>query len=149
MKGFTFLIVMFSMVFIGIVLGMTGRQWKLAIQREKEAELLFRGDQIRDAIENYYKTATAGFNQYPKDFEELLGHSDSLFTRRYLRKPYKDPITGGDWKLIKVGDRLKGVRSTSLKEPLKKMNFSEEYKMFEGKSRYTDWVFEYNPIVVP
>jgi len=47
--------VMMLVVVMGIALSMTGRYWSTVAKREKEEELLFRGDQIKKGIEQYYK----------------------------------------------------------------------------------------------
>jgi type II secretory pathway pseudopilin PulG len=143
--GFTYLFAMFCVVVLGITVTVAMQQWKVEIQREREAELLFRGDEIRRGIELYYLTARAGFNAYPRKLEELVKDPNSSATRRYLRRIYKDPITNGDFELVKEGDYLKGVRSTSTAKPLKTGNFPPEYQHFALKTSYRDWVFEYLP----
>ena len=123
----------------------------MIVQREKEEELFYRGDQIRRALEAYY-LGTPGVSKYPSCgdestdcFKDLLGDPSS-FKKRYLRKAYKDPITNSDWILIKTPEgRLRGVHSKSIKAPVKKGNFPEEYKCFEQATSYTDWVFEFVP----
>lgn len=143
--GFSYLFVMFTVVVMGLTVSVAMRQWKTEIRREKEAELLFRGDEIRRGIELYYLTARAGFNAYPRKLEELIKDPNSSATRRYLRKLYKDPITNQDFELVKEGDKLKGVRSKSTAMPIKKGNFPPQYQQFALKSSYRDWVFEYLP----
>ena len=143
--GFSYLFLMFSIVVIGMSVTVAMKQWKTEIRREKEAELLFRGDEIRRAIELYYLTARAGFNAYPRKLEELVKDPNSSATRRYLRRIYKDPITNDDFEPVKEGDYLKGVRSKSTAEPLKTGNFPPEYQHFALKTSYRDWVFEYIP----
>jgi len=66
------------------------------IKREREAELIHRGVQYSRAIRAFTK-ATA---RYPLRLEELQ-NTDG---RRFIRKLYKDPITGGDFRLIHPGD---------------------------------------------
>ncbi len=145
-KGFTFLTVMFSIVLIGTMIGTAARQLTTVAKREKELELLFRGQAIRRGIELYYRTSRAGFSQYPRSLEDLIKDPGSPGTRRYLRKLYSDPITGGEWVLLRDGSgRVKGVRSASEDVPLKKANFPEELKSFEEKKKYSEWLFEYNP----
>lgn len=144
-SGTTYLIVMLSIILLGIFMGVASKQWKTMIQRDKEAELFFRGDEIKDAIEAYYKTAHAGLNVYPKNLEDLIKDPSGL-NKRYLRRLYKDPMTNGEWEIVKdPKGGIKGVRSRNEKEPLKKANFPEEYKAFEGKISYKDWAFEYIP----
>ncbi|MEW6324279.1 MAG: type II secretion system protein [Nitrospirota bacterium] len=143
--GFSYLFLMFTVVVIGLTVSVAMRQWKTEIRREKEAELLWRGDQIRRAIELYYLTARAGFNAYPNKLEDLVKDPNSSATRRYLRKIYTDPITNGEFELVKEGSQLKGVRSASTAAPLKTGNFPPEYQHFALKNSYRDWVFEYLP----
>ncbi|WDT69286.1 MAG: type II secretion system protein [Candidatus Manganitrophus sp.] len=93
--GFTFLTVMFSIVLIGTMIGTAARQLTTVAKREKETELLFRGQAIRRGIELYYRTSRAGFSQYPRTLEDLIKDPGSPGIRRYLRKIYLDPVTGG------------------------------------------------------
>jgi type II secretory pathway pseudopilin PulG len=59
--------------------------WNTQAQREKEAELVFRGEQYARAV-----------MLYQRKFANALPPSvDVLLNDRYLRKKYKDPITGG------------------------------------------------------
>lgn len=144
-SGFTYLTLMFSIVIIGIGLSVIGPSWKTTSKIEKEEELLFRGKEIVDAIGAYYK-GFQGQKAFPAKLEDLLKDPRYFTTKRYLRKPYKDPITNGDWVLIlDAKQRVKGVRSKSEYQPFKKANFPSELKNFEGKSKYSEWVFEYTP----
>ena len=150
-QGFTFLTLVFAIVLIGISLSVAGQQWKTIVQREKEAELFYRGDQIKHAIEAYYR-GTPGVNKYPgcgidgtDCFKDLLGEPQN-HKKRYLRKAYKDPMTNSDWDMMMApGGRLTGVRSKSTKEPIKKANFPEEYRCFEQAETLADWVFQFIP----
>ena len=65
--------------------------WKQMSQREKEAELIFRGQQYARAIGLFQRRAGPGVN--PPNL-------DVLVQQRFLRKKYKDPITGDDFDLI-------------------------------------------------
>jgi len=147
--GYTYLFVMFLVVLTGLAATAVTHQWKTEIRREREAELLFRGDQIRQAIGLYYLTARAGIHLYPKSLEDLIKDPNSSATRRYLRQLYKDPITGEDFELVKEGDALKGVRSKSTTAPIKVGNFPQDYQSFSGKTSYHDWVFIYQPQGLP
>lgn len=148
-RGFTFLTVMFSVVLMGIFSGVAAKQWGTVVRREKEAELLFRGQAIRHAIELYYRTSRPGLSQYPRTLEELIKDPGSPAVRRYLRKVYPDPITGGEWVLVKdANDRVKGVHSSSDAAPLKTAGFPEAFKEFETKKKYSEWIFQFNPQVL-
>ncbi|MFZ0769834.1 MAG: hypothetical protein WCA49_18295 [Candidatus Sulfotelmatobacter sp.] len=69
---------------------------KFQLQRDREQELIHRGVQYSRAIRNYYKK----FGRYPTRLEDL----DNTNNLRYLRKRYKDPVTGKDFKLLHYGD---------------------------------------------
>src|SRR5215469_4758605 len=61
------------------------------LQRDREEEMIHRGVQYSRAIRRYYKK----FGRYPTRIEDL----ESTNNMRFLRKRYKDPITGKDFKL--------------------------------------------------
>jgi type II secretory pathway pseudopilin PulG len=65
--------------------------WKTLSQREKEAELIFRGEQYVRAIRLFSRRAGPGV---------LPPNVDVLVQQRFLRKKYKDPITGDDFDLL-------------------------------------------------
>jgi len=143
-RGFTFLGVLAFLVVTGIALTAASKYWSSVIKREKEEELLFRGDQIKLAIESYYKNTPQGKTpSYPKSLEDLLKDPRSLTIRRHLRKVYKEPITGDDtWGLIRdAKGGIKGVFSRSNLKPIKTGNFSEAYEDFEKAKTYSDWRF--------
>jgi len=141
-RGFAYVALLVAIVIIGISLGAAGKYWQNVMLREKEAEMFFRGDQYRLAIEHYY-TAVPGRPQYPQSIDDLLTDNRTPSGKRHLRQKYKDPITGEDFGEIR-DPRTKaivGVYSTSEKEPLKKDNFPAAYHDLAGKSRYRDWLF--------
>lgn len=143
-KGFTYLALLAAIIIIGISLGAAGKYWQNVAQREKEEELLFRGDQYRQAIERYY-FAIPGRQQYPQSIDNLLKDERTPTGRRHLRRKYKDPVTGEDFVEIRdqLSRRIVGVFSASDKAPLKQANFSEAYQNqnFSGKEKYSDWKF--------
>lgn len=114
---------LFFVVLIGISLMMIGQQWSVTMKRDREAELLFRGNRIKAAIELY----AADFevqkglrtNRFPRSLKDLTAKSP----KRYLQAIYKDPITGEDFVLIKEGQEIKGVRSSSKEVPYDQVNF--------------------------
>lgn len=69
---------------------------KFQIERDREDELIHRGVQYSRAIRAYYKK----FGRYPVKLEDL----ESTNQQRFLRKRYKDPITGQDFKLLHFGE---------------------------------------------
>ena len=69
--------------------------WRHQSQREKEAELAFRGEQYARAI---YLFRTKNGNQPPPNI-------DVLVQGRYLRKKYLDPVTGEEFVPIFGGQQ--------------------------------------------
>lgn len=65
-------------------------------QREREQLLIERGEQYRRAIQLYVRK----FNRYPAQLSDL----ENTNNIRFLRRRYKDPMTGKDeWRLIHIG----------------------------------------------
>lgn len=142
-RGFTYIALLAAIVIIGISLGAAGKYWQNVMMREKEEELLFRGEQYRMAIERYY-SAFPGRFQFPQNIEELLKDDRFPRAKRHLRQQYKDPITGEDFEVIRdmsKGNRITGVYSKSDKEPIRKAGFLEQFQSFDGKSAYREWKF--------
>jgi type II secretory pathway pseudopilin PulG len=142
--GFTYLTVLFVVAFMGLGLAIAGQVWQTAIMREREAQLLYAGNQYRRAIERYY---LSGLNQYPRTLEDLLKDPRKPGTQRYLRKLYPDPLTGkSEWGVMKAPDGgIMGVYSQSEDKPIKTAGFALVNRDFEGAAKYADWKFAYNP----
>lgn len=142
-RGFGYIGVLILVAMMGVALAAAGEVWHTAQQREKEQELLFAGGQFRRAIAQFYANTPAKARRYPLHLEELLQDPRHPGIRRYLRKIYPDPMTGSaEWGLITgPGGEIFGVYSLSEVEPLKKANFRLAEKDFEGKAKYSDWVF--------
>ncbi len=66
------------------------------IKRDREEEMIHRGVQYTRAVRRYFKK----FGRYPTRIEDLVTTNNV----HYLRKAYKDPITGKDFKLLHMGD---------------------------------------------
>lgn len=146
-RGFTYVALLAGIVIIGIMLGATGKYWKAVMQRDREEELLFRGDQYRRAIQSYAE-AVPGVVTYPQNIDDLLKDNRTAKGRRHLRQKYSDPITGGEFQLFRdqtKGNRITGVYSASDKEPIKQANFPDQYRDFEGKKKYSEWKFMHLP----
>ena len=169
--GFTYLGALIMIVVCGISLSGASAYHKTIVKRSKEAELLFRGDQIRRALQSFYEHPPAGKpHTYPRSMQDLLKDPRYLGVRRHLRKNYLDPMTShGEWAFIRDSKgRIKGVFSPSQEKPLKTGNFPNEYKHFEilekpemsetgyfsedadvkKSPKYSDWKFIFLPKTV-
>ena len=144
-QGFTLVGALILIAFMGAGIAAFGQFASHAAQREKEAELLFRGNQYRQAIESYYKKE----QRYPKALAELLEDKRFPMPVRHLRKLYADPVTGSkEWGLVEApGGGIMGVHSKSEAQPIKTGNFVLADKAFEDAQRYADWQFFYKPPV--
>jgi type II secretory pathway pseudopilin PulG len=137
--------------------------WRHAAQREKEAELLWRGRQYDRAIQLYrQKYSTPG----PPSVDVLL-------EEKFLRKKYKDPITRGDFDLRPVspmgetqdepgqvdqrterqrrrptarGDREEGeIRKGQLVGGVRSRSKARSIMVLNGRQHYNEWDFTYVP----
>jgi type II secretory pathway pseudopilin PulG len=107
----------------GIVLGAALPVWRHAAQREKEAELVFRGEQYARAIRLYSRQARGA----------LPPGIDILVHRRFLRKRYADPmVADGRFVPILSGQGVAGVTSRSPERSI---------KVYRGGTRYNAWRF--------
>lgn len=143
-RGFTYAVVLAAVVIVGIVAQAAYLTTSRMQQAEREAELLFRGQAYRRAIESYYQAN----GRYPRALPDLIRDPGSVH-RRHLRALYPDP-TGGrqiaEWSLIRSQDGgIGGVASASGERPLKQANFAPEFEKFSGAASYADWVFEFVP----
>jgi type II secretory pathway pseudopilin PulG len=146
-RGFTYIGVLVLVALMGITLAAAGQVWHTLQQREKEQELLFIGHQFRLALNRYAHHTPGQAGRAPLNLEGLLRDPRHPGIQRYLRKIYLDPMTGSaEWGLITgPGGEIYGVHSLSGGEPLKKSNFGLADKPFEGKTKYSDWVFMQAP----
>jgi type II secretory pathway pseudopilin PulG len=95
-EGYVLLTLLLVVALMGIFALAVFTPIKFGLQRDRETELIHRGVQYSRAIRNYYKK----FGRYPTRLEDL----DNTNNLRYLRKHYKDPVTGKDFKLLHYGD---------------------------------------------
>lgn len=133
--GVTYLFVMMLVVVMSISTMEVTQEWSVIMQRDREAELQFRGTSISNAIERFVadweiQKATRP-NQWPRTLKELT----KKVPKRYLRRVYDDPITGNQFALIKIGEQIHGVRSTSTEAP-----YNQD--LFKGAKTYQAIRFE-------
>jgi type II secretory pathway pseudopilin PulG len=144
--GFTYLTVMFIVAILLGGLAIVGETWETSARREKEAELLFIGNQYRRAIGLFYASTPGVVKSYPRTLEDLLKDPRQPGTMRHLRKLFPDPLTGKPFVVIKGADGgVQGVASTSDDAPLKVANFRVRDAIFEGAQKYSEWKFIHSP----
>jgi type II secretory pathway pseudopilin PulG len=94
--GYVLLTLLLMVAMMMIAAGAVVQTIAFEIKRDREEEMVHRGVQYARAIRSYYKK----FNRYPTKIEDL----ESANNQRFLRKRYKDPITGKDFKLLHYGE---------------------------------------------
>lgn len=145
-SGFTYLFVLMLIALIGMGLVAAGTLWSTDVKRAREAELLFIGDQYRQAIRSYYELEP---NQprLPQSIDDLLEDHRGPTLARHLRRAYRDPFTGERFALIRVpaSQGITGVHSQSSGHPFKVSGFSGEDKAFAEAVTYADWQFVFVP----
>jgi len=146
-RGVALMAVLVMVVIMGLGVGIASSTWKSRVRRSREQELLWRGDQYRRAIASYYHVAHGGApGMYPRSLDVLERDQRFLHRVRHIRRLYKDPVTGGDFVLIKdASGGITGVRSSSELEPFKKDGFPYDYAGFANRKRYSEWEFVYRP----
>ncbi|HEY8535837.1 MAG TPA: type II secretion system protein [Vicinamibacterales bacterium] len=141
-RGYAMAGLLVAIAVMSLMLSVAMPAYRTMVQREKEEELIWRGQQYDRAIQLYRrKTGAPG----PPSL-------DVLIEGKYLRKKYKDPITNDDFEIVPVsampaaeglpqqrqayGQLIGGVRSKSKARSLRVLN---------GRSRYNEWQFTYVP----
>ena len=123
--------------------------WRFQARREKEAELIFRGEQIARSIYLYQR------KNGPGAFPPSL---DVLVQGRYLRKKYKDPMTkDGEFQTLLAGmapqnpggrgnqppqqqPQVTGVNQPGIIGVASKSK-ETSIRTYMGRTRYNEWQF--------
>ena len=92
-SGFTLIGLLFLVSVLGLLLALVGRNWQTAVAREKEAQLLFVGDQYRSALTSYYRMTPGSEKRYPPQLQDLLRDPRFPNTVRHLRRLWPDPAS--------------------------------------------------------
>ncbi len=145
-RGAILMMLLVMVVILGLTAGMAGQSWRSTVQRSREAELLWRGQQYQQAITSYYSVKHGPQQMLPTKLEHLLRDPRFPNTVRHLRKLYDDPMTGEQWQLVTdPAERIIGVHSSSDLEPFQKDGFPKELQKLQGKNSYSEWQFVVDP----
>lgn len=145
--GWVLLALLFILAALGTGMAAVGTVWSTVAQREKEAELLFVGEQYRRALESYQRHGTGAEKTYPPSLEALLQDRRFPMPVRHLRRLYPDPMTGRpEWGLVRDAQGgIVGVHSLAEGAPLKTAGFAPHQAGFEEAASYREWVFRARP----
>ena len=155
---------------MAVMMTMAVPVWKHSSQREKETELVFRGQQYMRAVGLFQRRHGPG---------TLPPTVDILLEEHELRKKYKDPITSDDFDVVKQGQQVAtairpggatgppaataqpaagGRGATPTTGPssggatggimgVASKSKEQSIRIFNGRTHYNEWVFLYQPPV--
>lgn len=95
-RGYVMLLIVATLAAMAMAMYRIIPQYAFQAQRDKEEELIFRGEAYRQAIQLYVRK----FGRYPGTLEELVQTNNI----RFIRQLYKDPLSeDGEWRVIHIG----------------------------------------------
>lgn len=155
-RGYAMAALLVGMAVMAIMLTVAMPTWSQMIRRDKEEELVFRGNQYARAI-----------NLYQRRFANASPPSiDVLVEQRLLRKKFRDPMSSeksGEFQLLYVSNSAASSRQGGANQPggaqpsgvgsvlgttptggiagVTSKNKSESIRIFNGKNHYNEWQF--------
>jgi type II secretory pathway pseudopilin PulG len=162
-RGYAMAALLVGMSVMAVLMGALLPVWTTMAKREKEAELVFRGNQYARAIGLFQRKFA---NTPPPTI-------DILVEQRFLRKKYKDPITNDDFQPLYANQAMmpggpqgapgtQGTQGTQTApgRPLIQPGFGAtgataaggiigvtskskdtSLRVFNGRTRYNEWAF--------
>ncbi len=98
-RGFAFITVLVALFVVGVMLLAAAEPAAVVAQREREEELVFRGEAYVEAIRLYQSEHGGAF---PTQLKQLLEQGPKR--RRYIRQLYRNPFDPeGKWALLAPG----------------------------------------------
>jgi type II secretory pathway pseudopilin PulG len=98
-SGYVLIMLLFLITAMAIGLMVAVPVWQTQIQREKEAELIFRGNQYVEAVRIFQLKKPGTF---PKSLDDLT-------KEKCIRRLFKDPMNpDGDWNIILLPEVVVG-----------------------------------------
>jgi type II secretory pathway pseudopilin PulG len=175
--GYVMATLLVGMSVMAVMLSVAMPVWKQLAQREKEEELIFRGEQYARAIGLFQRKYA---NAMPPNL-------DVLVNQRFLRKKFKDPITNDDFvpiTLASIGSLAPGAPPQAAAQPgqlatrppastpaptpttsgpgttssaaldavmgVMSKSKDESIRTYKGRNHYNEWLFVYlTPTRVP
>ncbi len=146
-----------SLLGVGLLAAVT--LWSRVLQREREAELVFRGEAVVRAIERFQADRPGAF---PETLEDLV-------EGRYLRRAWLDPMTGNPFVLLRAAPAAgpatgpatgpAGAMDEEIPPETERadsdatpgivgvVSASDElsFRLYNGARRYSEWRFEAQP----
>jgi type II secretory pathway pseudopilin PulG len=157
--GYSLVALLAAVAIMMIMLAAAVPSWRYVMKNDAEEELIFRGGEIADAVARYQRR---NGNALPASLEALV-------KGKFLRHPYKDPMTKhGRWRYIRPGEAIGptapgapgsgGTTTTTTTTTTRPSAFGtpgvlggfmgvaststeKSLRVFNGRTRYNEWVF--------
>jgi type II secretory pathway pseudopilin PulG len=148
-EGYAMAALLVTLLVMGVLSSIMLPSWSQAAKREREAELVFRGEQYSRAIRLFQK-------EHPGVFPLNL---ETLVEQRFLRRLYKDPMIENGEFLVLYQATEKDLRTTKLdQEPddqagipvarptggiigVVSKSTKPSLLLYNGSSAYSEWEF--------
>jgi type II secretory pathway pseudopilin PulG len=159
-RGYAMAVLLVGLSVMAVMLTMAMPVWSQFTKREREAELIWRGQQYARAIGLFQRKFA---NTFPPNV-------DILVEQRFLRKKYKDPVTNDDFQLIAVagGGPVGGIQppgggpqgAPPVRQPggpptgqlgasqpalgvqgVTSKSKDTSLRVYNGRTRYNEWLF--------
>jgi type II secretory pathway pseudopilin PulG len=151
-RGYTMAALLVAMTIMAIMMTVAMPVWTHYVQREREEELIWRGQQYARAVMLWQRKFA---NTFPPSV-------DVLVEQKFLRKKYKDPITGDDFQVVPpTGMPMPGanVSASAPARPAPRMtsvgtnvqapgvagvvskSTATSIKILNGRQRHNEWIF--------
>jgi len=164
--GYVLFGVLIGVTLMGIGVTAAVTLWSQVVQRDREAELLFRGESVVRALERFQEDR-------PGTLPETL---DELVEGKYLRRAWLDPMTGRSFRILRAapqagntgtaagaGPRPTNPAGEEERRPAPATRLTEEgtadpsstgitgvvstsdllsFRTYDGARRYNEWRFE-------
>jgi type II secretory pathway pseudopilin PulG len=123
-RGFMMVAILIGMAVAAIMMTAALPSWRHEVQRTREEELIYRGEQYARAIGLF---AIRNRGALPMDL-------DVLVSQHFLRKKWKDPITGDDFQLVGIGIVQPGIQSQPIgQQPFSSQPFGSQQQAGTGR----------------
>ena len=144
--GYALAALLVGLAVMGVLTSAALPVWRQAAQRERELELVFRGEQYVRAIELYQRVYAGA---YPPDV-------DTLVEQRFLRRRYRDPmVADGEFRIVyqaEASEAFGAAPAAGLRGGVigvVSRNEQDAIRIYNGRKKYSEWAFLHTSSTTP
>ena len=148
-RGYAMAGLLVGMSIMAVMMTVVMPVWTHYVQREREEEMLWRGQQYARAIMLWQR-------KYANTFPPSV---DVLVEQRFLRRKYKDPLTNDDFQVVPPTGLPQPSTNSSPNRPAPRMtslgtnvqapgvagvvskSTKDSIKVVNGRTKHNEWVF--------